>query len=196
MAGLKRSCVLAERHFHDDPHKRATLLRCAIIANHPFNDGSHRTSLEAATIQLMMDGWLYEASEEDEKQIYNWRFDYEEAHDMEAQWTRVFGGWDMEGEDRALLELVASPYGEKIERFLREHTEEMPVETLLLMLPPEHYVAMVRAYPGGAWKKALNRVRRANASRWQKELWPTMRAVLAQGPQRRTPRPHWRPEKL
>lgn len=198
-AGLRRAAAVAQRLFLDDPHKRATLLCCAIIANHPFNDGNHRTSLEAATLQLLLDGWFYEATEDEEKRIYNWRFDYEEEHGLEALWMSTFGGWDTRGEEQHLIQLLESEYGRKIEGFLREHTTPAPFDSFLPLLPPQRYAAIMRAYPASAWKKQLNRQRRTNASRWRKTYWPMLESMMLHDEEARAarkPRKHWRPEKL
>lgn len=203
MPGLKRALSVAPRHFPSDAHKRATLLCCAIIANHPFNDGNHRTSLEAALFLLLTDGWFYHGNEDDEKIIYNWRFDYEEAHDLEREWSLHFGGFDSPPNDEYLLGLVNSEYGRTIEQFLRTHTTKMDLESLLLALPPDLYCTVMRAYPAGAWKKSLNRKRRAHASVWNRSIWPAMAEAIyrqeekeAQIRARRKPQKHWRPEKL
>ena len=196
-AGLLRATAIANQLFLSDPHRRATLLCCALIANHPFNDGNHRTSLHAATLLLLMDGWFYNASVEEEKEIYNWRFDHEEAHDLEATWSRQFGGWDIQGEQAYLLALLDGEYGQRIERFLRTHTERIPMESVLLLLPPRVYAANMKSFPGGAWKKEVNRKRRALASSLR-PTWAHYEKLLAdQRPDRvAKPQKHWRPEKL
>lgn len=199
-AGLRRTTQIVQRYFLDDPIKRATLLCCALVANHPFNDGNHRTSLEAATLQLLMDGWLYSGTEADEKDIYNWRFDYEEEHGLESEWAAILGGWDTSSADRYLLELVDAPYGKHIEDYLRKHSVQGDVDAFLLFLPPARYASDMRAYPSSAWKKELNRKRRANASKWRKTVWPLIEDALkrhdAESSRPRPPQPHWRPEKL
>lgn len=149
----------------------------------------------------MMDGWFYTGKEEDEKWIYNWRFDYEEAHDLEPVWSRLFGGWDAAPPDDYLLDLVNGEYGQTIEAYLRKHSQEGPIESMLLFLPPENYAVDMRAYPSGAWKKEMNRVRRANASRWKKTVWRQIEEALrrhdeAAAAKKPRPQKHWRPEKL
>lgn len=75
-----RLCVrIAREHLLADPFKRAALLACALIAYHPFHDGNHRTSHHAAILQLMFEGYFFEGQVEDEKALYNWRYDYEAA---------------------------------------------------------------------------------------------------------------------
>lgn len=197
-AGLRRALGALQRLPQRDPYRRAALLCCAIIANHPFNDGNHRTSMEAATLQLLLEGWIFTGSVEDERRIYNWRFDYEEAHDLEAEWARIFGGWDSHAEDGHLTKLLNGEYGREIERFLRLSSQEFHLDAFLVALPPDQYALTMRAFPASPWKKEVRRARRARASRLRKIVWPEFSQAINAAAKRRPARPkaHWRPEKF
>jgi prophage maintenance system killer protein len=197
--GLRRTLRILEDSSDKEPIERATLLCCALIGHHCFDDANHRTSLEAPLLLLLFHGYDYSGSVEDEKALYNWRYDYEEAHSLESEWCHILGGWDNEQEARQYVHrLASSPYGAEIAAFLRKHSHRIEggSEFFATILPSPAFEYWLSRYPSKPFRKALRRIRRAARSRmrktWSKqlELSRKVRKQLS----RRKPQKPWRPD--
>lgn len=175
--GDLRRVVNMTGNFTGDDYQQATFLCCAIVAHHPFADGNHRTSFYAGVMHLFLRGHFYDAPISDERALYDWRFEYEEAHALEAEWTHKMGGWDdPKGAERYLREFVTTEYGATIERFYRAHCREADIAAFLAAQHPGFFTAMIHRYPR-ATQKAARRIRRAKASRLRK-TWKELEKQL------------------
>jgi len=116
---------LVVNNFVDNIFKQATLLCCSIIALHPFKEGNHRTSLSSAIIFLMINGYKYNGTKEEELELYEWRYQYEEKHDLERYWSGMLGSvFEYKLTEQRLLEFMENEYCTEIENYLRNHFSE------------------------------------------------------------------------
>lgn len=178
MSDVRRCAGWAKKHYIKEPFRRAAFLCCSLIAHHPFHDGNHRTSLEAAILQLMFEGYFYRGTTEHEKELYNWRYDYEELHQLEARWAYELGGWDNpRGAEAYMLRFMEDEYAKKIEEYLRQHCVQMAISDFIAELPPSVFCRIIRRYPA-PYQKVIRRKRRARAARLRK-IWIQMERQFA-----------------
>lgn len=193
ISDVRRISRWSRTHFLKDPFKRATFLCCSLIAHHPFRDGNHRTSLEAAILQLMFEGYFYEGGIDAEKDLYNWRYDYEERENLESHWSYYLGGWDNPKEAEAyMLRFMETEYARRIEDYLRENCRAISREQFIAGLPPSIFSEILRRYPDPCFKKQVRRLRRSVASR-NRARWRQLDRRLAQEEDPRPPKQRpWR----
>lgn len=108
---------------------RSALFYCiALITFHPFENGNHRTSLHAAELLLLKNGY-YPANPDIKNRkmvpdtnrlaLQRWRLEYEEKTDLERTFFRIACNERLEERIHGIHQIMDGEYGKRIEDWLR-----------------------------------------------------------------------------
>ena len=106
-----------------DLYNKALAYCISLIVLHPFKNGNHRTSIYAAEMFLIENGYDFLGNVESHRELQKWRFGYEEAHDMEARFARIMAHDNHRVFIKEIKTVMDEEYGKEILNWLKQNYE-------------------------------------------------------------------------
>jgi len=107
--------------FGKDIFSKALGYCISLIVLHPFSNGNHRTSLLCAERFLQKNHYKSLATDEQRINLEKWRLNYEEKHELHREFFRITNIENDINRKAEIEKLMKSPYGLKIEKWLKTY---------------------------------------------------------------------------
>ncbi|MEF8848168.1 MAG: type II toxin-antitoxin system death-on-curing family toxin, partial [Candidatus Thermoplasmatota archaeon] len=107
--------------FDNDILKKALAYSVSIIVLHPFQNGNHRTSLEAANQFLLMNDYEFKADYMQMINLEKCRMSYEKEHDLERKFFSITCIEDKKEKKDKIEQVMYSEYGQMIKNWLENN---------------------------------------------------------------------------
>ena len=126
----------AEHQNEFDMYEKALAYCISLIVLHPFADGNHRTSLHAAELFLIKNGYLplmpdkessTVASDKNRLLLQKWRLEFEEEHELERYFFSIATNDIKALRIEGIINVMNSEYGIGIKKWLVENYLKNPI---------------------------------------------------------------------